>query len=80
MTACENLGRTIFEAPTSSYKVALAFLAWLNGHQENSMLINHLEQCRDQDHLLRVTRLASEAGVIVDAEGAAEKVHSILVS
>ena len=55
---CDRLGRVIFEAPVQRYKSGIAFLAWLNGLQENRMLANHEEHARSLDHL-RVAEAAS---------------------
>jgi Protein of unknown function (DUF993) len=73
MTPCEQLGRTLFESPTAHYKVGLAFLAWLNGLQDNPMLANHLETVRRRSHLCEVVRRANEAGAIRDAQTAAAR-------
>ncbi len=75
MTACERLGRKIFEAPTSDYKAGLAFVSWLNGLQSNPMLPNHVEGNRSRSHLIEVAKLASEAGAIADAPGAARRLE-----
>jgi hypothetical protein len=72
---CEQLGRHLFEAPTPHYKAGLAFLAWLNGLQPDPMLPNHLERARDRDHYLRAAELASRAGAILDAAGAASRLR-----
>jgi dihydrodipicolinate synthase/N-acetylneuraminate lyase len=73
MEPCEALGRHLFSAPVAHYKAGLAFLAWLNGLQSNPMLPNHREQERDREHYLRCAELASAAGVIENAELAAER-------
>ena len=80
MEPCEELGREIFEAPVQRYKSGIAFLAWLNGQQENRMLANHEENARDADHYLRVAELASRAGVLEDAALAAERLDAYLAS
>ena len=80
MEPCEELGRAIFEAPVQRYKSGIAFLAWLNGQQENRMLANHEENARDADHYLRVAELASRAGVLEDAALAAERLDAYLAS
>ena len=78
MGACERLGRVIFEAPVQRYKAGIAFVAWLNGQQANPMLANHEESTRDLDHYLRVAEAASEAGVLENAELAAERIGSLI--
>lgn len=74
MIACEKLSRTIFEPPTNLYKVGLAFLSWLNGHQSNAMLANHIERERSTDHLLCVIEAAAEAGALTNASLAVERI------
>ena len=76
MAPCERLGQAIFEAPTRHYKAGLAFLAWLNGWQDNPMLVNREDLARDREHLLRVARLASAAGCLEDAPLAAERLRA----
>ena len=73
MNPCEKLGQVIFEAPTRHYKTGLAFLAWINGIQDNPMLVNHEESCRTPEHLCRVVRLANDAGAIGNAPLATER-------
>ncbi len=76
MSACESLSRVVFEPPTSLYKVGLAFIAWLNGHQANWMLVNHLERERSAEHLLRVVAAAAHAGALTDAPLATDRLGS----
>ncbi|MCB9878118.1 MAG: DUF993 family protein [Planctomycetes bacterium] len=67
MDRCEELGRFVFQAPTQHYKAGLAFLAWLNGQQDNFMLVNREELARDRAHYLECARLARAAGCVHDA-------------
>ncbi len=67
MQPCETLSRHLFCAPTQHYKAGLAFLAFLNGHQSNPMLVHHEERARSPEHYLQAARLASSAGIIDDA-------------
>ena len=76
MSACESLSRVVFEPPTTLYKVGLAFIAYLNGHQANWMLVNHLERQRSGEHLLRVVEAAALAGALTDAPLAADRLGS----
>jgi hypothetical protein len=78
LAACEELGCCLFEPPTSGYRAGLAFLAWLDGRQSNRLLANHEERARSRDHLWRAAELASRAGVITDAEWAAERLRSLI--
>lgn len=66
MDRCEELGRFVFQTPTQHYKAGLAFLAWLNGSQDNFMLINREELHRDREHYLRCAELARAAGCVRD--------------
>ena len=78
MSACELLSRVVFEPPTILYKVGLAFIAYLNGHQANWMLVNHLERERSPEHLLRVVEAAARAGALTEAPLAADRLGSWL--
>jgi hypothetical protein len=78
MGRCERLGRVIFEAPVQRYKSGIAFLAWLNGLQENRMLANHEEHARSLDYYLRVAEAASFAGAIEDAELATGRLAALI--
>ena len=78
MGRCERLGRVIFEAPVQRYKSGIAFLAWLNGLQENRMLANHEEHARSLDYYLRVAEAASDAGAIEDAALAAGRLAALI--
>ena len=75
MGPCEAYGQHVFCEPTSSYKVGLAFTAWLDGHQPNAMLVRRLERTRDRRHLLGVARAAAAAGAFRDEVGAAARLE-----
>ena len=64
MDPCETLGRHVFCAPTQHYKAGLAFLAWLNGQQDNFLLVNREELHRDREHYLACAQLAQAAGCV----------------
>lgn len=66
MAACEALGVHVFGAPTQHYKAGLAFLAWLNGLQDNFLLVNREDLARDRAHYRRCAELARAAGAIQD--------------
>ena len=76
MAPCERLGKHLFEAPTQHYKAGLAFLSWINGYQENPMLVQHEERARGVEHYLEAARLASLAGAIENAGLAAERLQA----
>jgi len=78
MLLSERLSRVVFEAPTTYYKSGLAFLAWLNGQQDNCMLANHEQRMRDPSYYVRVAELASSAGVLEDAQLAADRLGDFL--
>jgi hypothetical protein len=80
MKPCERLSRIIFEPPAQHYKAGLAFLAWLNGLQDNHLLINQEETARDARHLLRVARAAAEAGALQSASTAGERLAEWLAA
>lgn len=77
MLPAAQLSRSIFEAPTQHYKAGLAFLSWLNGDQENAILVDREETKRDRSHYLRVAALAAEAGVLRDAELAVDRLRRL---
>lgn len=66
MAACEALGQHVFAAPTQHYKAGLAFLAWCNGLQDNYLLVNREDQCRDRQHYRRCAELARAAQAVLD--------------
>lgn len=77
MQPCETLSRHLFSAPTQHYKAGLAFLAFLNGHQSNPMLVNHEERARTPEHYIEAARLASRAGVLRNAAQARDALLSL---
>ena len=78
MEPCELLGRHVFEEPTRCYKAGLAFLAWLNGLQDDFTLVNHEQRARTIDHYLRTAELAARAGALGDAEFAAARLEQLV--
>jgi hypothetical protein len=77
MLPCEKLSRWVFRHPTRHYKADLAFLSWLNGHQENPCLVLHEERNRKREDFLRTAQLAAAAGVLTNAELAAERIDEL---
>jgi len=75
MRPCEELGRLVFEEPTSHYKAGLAFISWLNGWQDNPMLVNREELARSAEHFWQVAHSAAYAGALIDAETAADRLR-----
>ncbi|MFC7493604.1 MULTISPECIES: dihydrodipicolinate synthase family protein [unclassified Nocardioides] len=78
LTSTVELGRHIFAAPTSSYKTGIAFLAWLDGHQDGFAMVGGLQSYRSVPHLVRLFRLADEAGLLVDPGLAAHRMGRLL--
>ncbi|MCC7397649.1 MAG: DUF993 family protein [Planctomycetes bacterium] len=66
MAPCEALGQHVFAAPTQHYKAGLAFLAWLNGQQQDFLLVDGEERERDAEHYRRCAELARAAGCVGD--------------
>lgn len=66
MTRCEALGQHVFTAPTQHYKAGLAFLAWLNGQQDDFTLVAGEERMRDREHYERCAELAEAADCVLD--------------
>ncbi len=77
MLPLEALSREIFREPTRLYRAGLAFLAWVNGRQENMMLANHEERARDAAHYRRVFELAVSASAITEPGRARERLAGL---
>jgi dihydrodipicolinate synthase/N-acetylneuraminate lyase len=58
------LARKLFEPPTYHYKTGIAYLAWLNGHQEHFRMLGGMETARTPEHLAEVRELAERAGLV----------------
>ena len=65
---CEALGQHVFGEPTRFYKSGLAFLAWLNGLQDNFALVNGEEHMRSHEHYLACAELARRADCVLDEQ------------
>jgi hypothetical protein len=74
---CERLGRAVFEPPVQHYKAGLALISWLNGWQDTFALVEGEHRRRDLEHYARVAALASDAGALVDAKLAAERLSGL---
>ncbi len=72
------LSRHIFQRPTYVYKTGIVFMAYLNGHQEHFRMIGGSEGARSIVHLSKLLVLADQAGLIRDAEIAAERMSLLL--
>ncbi|HWU45343.1 MAG TPA: dihydrodipicolinate synthase family protein [Humibacter sp.] len=74
----EALSRQVFAAPTFYYKTGVAFLSWLNGHQESFSMVGGLHSARSLPHLSEIVRLANSAGALERPELAAARWHGLL--
>jgi hypothetical protein len=74
------LSRHIFGAPTYHYKTGIVFLAWLAGHQDHFTMVGGLQSGRSPRHLIRLFRLADEAGLLPNAELAAYRARAFLTT
>jgi hypothetical protein len=73
-----HLSRHIFEPPTRFYKTGIVFLAYVNGHQMHFRMVGGLESARSVVHLSELFVLADRAGLLSDAELAAERMWRVL--
>ena len=80
MTPTLPLSRHIFSAPTYYYKTGIAFLAWLNGHQDGFVMVGGLQSARSIVHLARIFELANEAQLLTDPELAAHRLGQLLAT
>lgn len=78
LDAAEQLGRHVFSAPTYHYKTGVAFLAWLNGHQQAFTMVGGMHSARSLPHLSRTIELAATTGNLEDPQLAAERWHGML--
>ena len=72
------LARHIFQGPTHAYKTGIVFLAYLNGHQPHFRMIGGAESWRSVPHLAELFRLADAAGLLVDPDGAMDRMRPVL--
>lgn len=74
----QQLSRQVFAAPTFYYKTGVAFLSWLNGHQQSFSMVGGLHSARSLPHLSEIVRLAGECGALERPDLAAERWTSLL--
>jgi hypothetical protein len=72
------LAHHLFEPPTHRYKTGLVFLAYLNGWQTHFRMVGGAESDRSLPHLARILVLADQAGLLIDPERAAHRMHLVL--
>jgi len=80
MTPTLPLSRHVFATPTYYYKTGIAFLAWLNGHQDGFVMVGGLQSARSALHLARVFELANEAQLLTDPDRAAHRLGLLLAT
>ncbi|MGF1653950.1 MAG: dihydrodipicolinate synthase family protein [Actinomycetales bacterium] len=78
MSPTVPLSRHVFEAPTSHYKVGIAFLSWLAGRQPGFTMLAGLQSARSVRHLCRAFELANAARLLPDPDLAARRMHAFL--
>ncbi|WP_314149629.1 dihydrodipicolinate synthase family protein [uncultured Leifsonia sp.] len=74
----EALSRQIFAAPTYYYKTGVAFLSWLNGHQDAFSMVGGLHAARSLPHLSEIVRLAAACGALERPDLAAQRWSDLL--
>lgn len=74
----EALSRHVFASPTQYYKTGIAFLSWLNGHQQSFTMVGGLQSARSLTHLSEIVRLAHQANALEAPELAAQRWHDML--
>ncbi|MCC2031627.1 dihydrodipicolinate synthase family protein [Microbacterium allomyrinae] len=74
----EQLSRQVFAAPTFYYKTGVAFLSWLNGHQDAFQMVGGLHSARSLPHLSRIVELANSSLSLEQPELAAIRWHGML--
>jgi len=80
MTPTLPLSRHIFATPTYYYKTGIAFLAWLNGHQDGFVMVGGLQSARSILHLARVFELANEAQLLTEPDLAAHRLGQLFAT
>lgn len=74
----EELSRQVFAKPTFYYKTGVAFLSWLNGHQDAFQMVGGLHSARSLPHLSRIVELANTSLALEQPELAASRWHGML--
>ncbi|MBI2717646.1 MAG: dihydrodipicolinate synthase family protein [Rhizobiales bacterium] len=72
------LSRRIFEAPTWNYKSGVVFLAWLNGFQQDFIMVGGQQTGRSIAHYAEVFRLADQCGLLRDPDLAQARMRQLL--
>lgn len=72
------LARAIFRSPTQHYKTGVAFLAWLNGHQDHFVMLAGAQAQRPLPYFVEVFRLADACGALRDPGLAVHRMTRLL--
>jgi len=78
MAPAEQLSREIFKAPTRHYKTGLVFLSYLNGYQNDFVMLGRSQENRSILHLARVFELADAARLLENPSLAVKRMRGIL--
>ena len=78
LTPTVPLSREIFRAPTRFYKAGIAFLSWLNGHQNHFIMPAGVQSSRDITHYAQVFRLSDQAGLLSRPDLAEARMTTLL--
>jgi hypothetical protein len=74
------LSRHIFQAPTYNYKAGLVFMAFLNGYQDQFLMLGGLEKARSVGHFSELFVLADRARLLMDPELAKSRMQGYLAT
>ena len=78
LDSTRELGKHIFSAPTFYYKTGIAFMSWLNGHQQGFQMVGGLHSGRSVVHLAQTFELADRAGLLKNPDHAAFRMSDFL--
>ena len=78
LDSTRELGKHIFSAPTFYYKTGIAFMSWLNGHQQGFQMVGGLHSGRSVVHLAQTFELADQAGLLKNPDHAAFRMSDFL--
>lgn len=74
------LSRLVFTSPTQYYKAGVAWLAYLNGQQDNFRMMAGFETGRDMLHLADLVRVAGSIGLFTDPDFTAHRAEAYFAS
>ena len=72
------LARLIFRAPTQYYKTGVVLLAWLNGFQEQFVMLEGAQSMRPLPYFVETFKLADRCGLLSDPELAVKRMKTLL--